>query len=91
MRMADVTIKKINAKEKSEMGIAQWPVWNCGIRSFPWQYTESETCFIIEGDVVVGTAAGDYHIQAGDLVTFAAGLRCTWNVTKPVKKHYSFG
>jgi len=28
---------------------------------------------------------------AGDLVVFAAGLRCTWDVHAPVRKHYHFG
>ena len=28
---------------------------------------------------------------AGDLVTFPAGMSCTWKVRKPVKKHYKFG
>jgi uncharacterized cupin superfamily protein len=28
---------------------------------------------------------------AGDLVTFAAGLRCSWDVHAAVRKHYRFG
>jgi uncharacterized cupin superfamily protein len=28
---------------------------------------------------------------AGDLVVFAAGLSCTWEVHAPVRKHYRFG
>ncbi|AGP40227.1 hypothetical protein SCE1572_40435 [Sorangium cellulosum So0157-2] len=31
------------------------------------------------------------RIQAGDLVTFPAGLNCTWEVRSPVRKHYRFG
>ena len=30
-------------------------------------------------------------IKAGDLVEFPAGLRCTWTVHQPVRKHYQFG
>ncbi|MBW2173389.1 MAG: DUF861 domain-containing protein [Deltaproteobacteria bacterium] len=27
----------------------------------------------------------------GDLVTFPAGMSCTWQIGKDVKKHYQFG
>jgi uncharacterized cupin superfamily protein len=27
---------------------------------------------------------------AGDLVTFPRGLKCNWNVRKPIRKHYRF-
>jgi len=27
----------------------------------------------------------------GDLVVFKTGLKCTWKVLSPVKKHYRFG
>jgi uncharacterized protein len=30
-------------------------------------------------------------VGAGALVTFPAGMSCTWNITAPVKKHYRFG
>ncbi|MFP3875020.1 MAG: cupin domain-containing protein, partial [Thiohalophilus sp.] len=26
----------------------------------------------------------------GDLVTFPAGMSCTWEIREPVKKHYDF-
>jgi len=44
------------------------------------------------GEVTV-TPDGGYPVcfRAGDLVEFAAGLHCTWSVTKPVRKHYHFG
>ena len=29
-------------------------------------------------------------IRAGDLCTFPEGLSCTWDVKKPVNKHYKF-
>ena len=30
------------------------------------------------------------ELGAGDLVTFAKGLSCTWDIREPIKKHYSF-
>ena len=31
------------------------------------------------------------QVGKGDLVTFPAGMSCTWDVRRPVKKHYRFG
>jgi hypothetical protein len=30
-------------------------------------------------------------LRKGDLVVFPAGLRCTWEIRSPVRKHYEFG
>ncbi|QFS46190.1 hypothetical protein GXM_03670 [Nostoc sphaeroides CCNUC1] len=45
----------------------------------------------MEGDVLVTPDGGQpVQIGKGDLVTFPAGLFCTWEITKDVKKHYLF-
>jgi len=31
------------------------------------------------------------EFKKGDLVQFPKGLKCVWNVKKPVKKYYNFG
>ncbi len=74
------------------LGVRQWPIWTKEVSTFPWHYDEQETCFFLAGDVVVTTEAGErVHIGEGDLVTFPAGLSCTWEVRSPVRKHYRFG
>ncbi len=74
------------------LGVFAWPVWTKEISSFPWRYDEPETCYILEGDVTVTPADGPaVRIGKGDLVTFPAGLACTWDVHAPVRKHYRFG
>merc|ERR1712087_780059 len=75
-----------------ELGVKEWPVWSCEESTFPWQYSEQESCLILEGDVVVTPDGGEpVAIQAGDFVTFPEGMSCTWDVKKPVKKRYYFG
>ena len=75
-----------------QLGVAQWPIWSCEISSFPWTYDEQETCLLLEGDVTVTPEGGEpVRFGAGDLVTFAAGLSCPWDVHQPVRKHYRFG
>ncbi len=74
------------------LGISRWPIWTKEISEFPWTYDESETCYFLEGEVVVTPVGGPpVSMGKGDLVTFPAGMSCTWNVIKPVRKHYQFG
>lgn len=74
------------------LGVPQWPLWTKGISTFPWTYDETETCYLLEGEVIV-TPTGGQPVQfgGGDLVQFPAGMSCTWEIRQPVKKHYTFG
>lgn len=42
---------------------------------------------------MVVTPDGGERVEmgAGDLVTFPKGMSCTWEIHKPVEKHYDFG
>lgn len=75
-----------------EMGVESWPIWEKEVSEFPWSYDDPETCYILEGQVVVTPDGGKpVGIQAGDLVTFPKGMSCTWKVSKTIRKHYKFG
>ncbi len=81
-----------SAETLQHLGVFQWSIWTKEVSEFSWTYDESETCYFLEGDVVVTPASGEpVQVGKGDLVTFPAGLSCTWNVLSPVKKHYRFG
>ena len=67
-----------------------YPVWSCEPSEFPWTYSSTEQCLIIEGEVRVTTESGEVSFGSGDLVTFPAGLSCSWTVSKAVKKYYTF-
>lgn len=74
------------------LGVLQWPIWTKEPSKFPWTYEEDETCYFLEGEVVVTPANGvPVTIGRNDLVTFPAGLTCTWEIVSPVRKHYAFG
>ena len=80
------------AERLDALGIRTWPIWTKEVSTFPWTYDEPETCYILEGDVVVTPQGGaPVRIGKGDLVTFPAGMCCTWDVRGAVKKHYRFG
>ena len=73
-------------------GMRDWPVWSGEVSSFPWSYSERETCLLLEGEVMVTPDGGEpVCFGAGDRVVFPAGLRCVWDVRQSVRKHYRFG
>ena len=79
-------------EQLDELGVNDWPIWTKESSEFPWSYDEQETCYFLEGDVVV-TPEGEAPVEVGqgDLVTFPTGMSCTWKIRKDVKKHYRFG
>tara|TARA_B100001121_G_C18510381_1_gene536394 strand:- start:218 stop:493 length:276 start_codon:yes stop_codon:yes gene_type:complete len=75
----------------AELGIKNWPIWTCDVSSFDWAYEDKETCLLLEGEVTVTPKGGKpIKFSAGDLVTFPAGMKCSWEVHQPVSKHYRF-
>ncbi|MCF4970429.1 cupin domain-containing protein [Nostoc sp. CMAA1605] len=88
----EIKIERQPSQETLEnLGVFQWGIWQKEISKFPWTYDTQETCYFLEGDVIV-TPDGGKPVQMGkgDLVTFPAGMSCTWEIKSAVKKHYSF-
>ncbi len=88
--MSKVIIEKLNDEEVQQRGITNWPVWEKEISRFDWEYNGDEECLILEGEVTVETKEGSFTVKKGDFVTFKQGLKCVWDIKKPVKKHYNF-
>ena len=87
----DVIVRKPTDEEKSTC--SAWPIWTCEPSEFDWDYTQTETCLVIEGEVTVtNRPAGENSVSfgPGDLVVFPFGLSCIWKISKPVKKYYEF-
>jgi uncharacterized cupin superfamily protein len=91
MTAAKIEVSKPDDAELESLGVRSWPTWTQEPSTFDWHYHESETCYILEGDVEVTTSEGSVRFGAGDLVTFPSGLSCTWTVKAGVRKHYTFG
>ena len=86
--------KKIPTEgELKKLNVESWGTWNKEKSVFDWSYDETETCFILDGEVeVTDSKTGEkLQFQKGDLVQFPKGLKCVWNVKKPVRKYYNFG
>lgn len=90
--MEKIKIERTPSPERlKELGVTSWPIWTKEVSEFPWEYDEPETCYFLEGDVIVTPDEGKpVAISKGDLVTFPKGMTCTWNIKKDVRKHYRF-
>lgn len=78
-------------EQLDDLGVKGWPIWTKEVSEFPWAYDASETCYVLEGRVIVTPDEGDpVEIQKGDLATFPKGMACTWKVVEPIRKHYTF-
>jgi uncharacterized cupin superfamily protein len=91
--MSRITVERRPSPERlQELGVSDWPIWTKEASEFTWTYGEPETCYFLDGEVSVTCADGETaSMGQGDLVTFPAGLSCTWKISKDVKKHYRFG
>ncbi|XP_021763725.1 uncharacterized protein LOC110728386 [Chenopodium quinoa] len=95
-----ITIEKLGVKIErnppesrlSELGVRDWPKWGCAPSKFPWTYEAKETCFLLKGKVKVYPDGSSEAVEfgAGDLVVFPKGMKCTWDVSETVDKHYNF-
>ena len=89
--MSGIQVSQPSQSELDAMGVSSWGIWQKEESSFPWTYDAEEVCYLLEGDVVVTTDAGEkVQFGAGDMVVFPAGLSCHWDIRKAVKKHYQF-
>ena len=71
------------------IGVYDWPIWSKEVSKFAWRYDAKETCYVLEGEVVVTPDGGQpVSIGKGDLAIFPAGMSCTWDIKTPIRKHY---
>ncbi len=74
-------------------GASRGGTWGCPVSKFDWSYSEDETCYLLEGDVVVtdNKTGATMRVKAGDVAFFPQGMKCVWDVSVPIQKHFSFG
>ena len=91
--MSRIVVEHTPTPEKLEqLGVTRWPTWSKEVSTFPWTYGDPETAYVLEGEVVVTPDGGEpVTFGKGDLVFFPAGMSCTWEVRKALRKHYRFG
>jgi uncharacterized cupin superfamily protein len=71
------------------LGVSKWPTWSKEVSVFPWVFPEQEIAYILEGECVITPEGGQpVSFGKGDLVTFPAGMKASWEVKQPLHKHY---
>jgi uncharacterized cupin superfamily protein len=90
--MSKITIEHNPSEDRlEELGVAKWSIWEKEVSTFPIDFDETETAYVLEGEIIVTPAGGEpVRIVQGDLVSFHAGLDSQWEVIKPLRKHYSY-
>lgn len=91
--MSDITIEHRPSPAKLDaMYVDSWDIWTKEVSTFPWTYSQNEICYILKGEATITPADGGEPvvIKKGDLVHFAKGLSCEWQITQDIKKHYQF-
>ncbi|MBE0436196.1 MAG: cupin domain-containing protein [Methylomicrobium sp.] len=74
-----------------ELGVSNWDIWEKEVSKFSIDFDETETAYILEGEIIVTPEGGEpVRILPGDLVVFPEGLNSDWEVVKPLRKHYSY-
>ena len=86
----NIKIDKLTDEEVNNKGVLSWPIWECEVSEFDWEYDQQESCLLLEGAVEVKSDFETVKFGGGDFVVFPKGLKCKWKVIKPVRKHYSF-
>jgi uncharacterized cupin superfamily protein len=88
--MSRIIVEQPSAEKLAELGVKQWPIWSKEVSRFTWSYASQEIAYVLEGEVTIIPSDGNAEVsfKAGDLVTFPKGLSCTWDIKKPLRKHY---
>ncbi len=88
--VSQITVEKNPAQSRLDaLGVSKWPTWQKEISVFSWTFPEQEIAYILEGDcVITPTDGAPVSFGKGDLVTFPAGMTTSWQVIKPLHKHY---
>ena len=101
--MSQITIEHNPSQERlEELGVAGWPIWEKEISTFPIDFDETETAYVLEGEIIVTPQAASRSYRArrsggipgragqpmgsGQAVTQTLSLRLTAGFIK-LKRH----
>ena len=72
---------------RSHDWLANVVLWECSAGSFNWHYSRDEILFVISGEALIISTAGEERLLGpGDFAYFPAGTSCQWRVLQEVKK-----
>ena len=84
--------KKATEDDLKKLNVDSWGTWSKDVSEFDWYYDDTETCYVLDGEVeVIGEDGSKISFEKGDIVQFKKGLKCVWKVKKHIRKRYYFG
>ncbi len=85
-----ITVENNPAQARLDaLNVTKWPTWQKEVSTFDWTFPEQEIAYILAGEcIITPTDGAPVSFGKGDLVTFPAGLKVSWQVTQPLHKHY---
>jgi uncharacterized protein len=88
--MPQIIVEKNLAQTRLDaLGVSKWPTWQKEVSTFDWTFHEQEIAYILDGECVITPIGGTaVTFGKGDLITFPAGMKASWEVKKPLHKHY---
>ena len=91
--MTQVLVEKYPSPMKLEvLNVDDWPILQHEAGRFETCEERTETSLIVEGEAEIQVDGEQpVVIREGDLVTILPGTRCSWHITKAIKRHHSLG
>ena len=85
-----ITVENNPAQARLDaLNVTKWPTWQKEASTFDWTFPEQEIAYILAGECVITPVGGaPVSFGKGDLVTFPAGMKASWQVIQPLHKHY---
>jgi len=96
-------VAAVDVKESFKETARSWPLWDSRLHpqnppksgKFKFEYNgdyETERVLVVSGKATLTPEDGSapLTIGAGDQVFFHKGLKCSWQVTEPMTKHYAY-
>ena len=85
-----ITVEKNPTQARLDaLNVTKWPTWQKEVSTFDWTFPEQEIAYILEGEcIITPTGSAPVSFGKGDLVTFPAGTKASWQVLQPLHKHY---
>lgn len=81
-------VKKLSNQEYKQLGIDTWEPWENTTHKAPWEIEETETFYVLEGEVNITVDDKNYHVTKDMVVSLPKGLVCMWDIPKFLKKVY---
>jgi len=86
----NITVGQPTGEKLKELKVKSWPTLEKEACRIDWYFDQTEESYFLEGRVIVETEDGQrVEVKKGDLAVFPKGLRCTWYIEEPMRKHYN--